>query len=419
MENKGKDLDAIVADLFLPQEPREYGATTNEESASNGWVVLSNARIKNPTVCRVAISRREKPERAKWIAMEYGIPFLDKATARFEFELADLVDRLVGQKELDKAKSMIYSDEVILDRMKRLVDFEVQYPNMVAPTLLVGETGSGKGHFAQEIHQERVNRGICEKAHFKDINCAALGEGNALLVQLFGALPGFYSGTADVPGLLELTDQTWTVFFDEIGKIGKNAQGALLKIIDTSPQHERLVQRFPFVDVFPKPLTQTLSQSRRPSQPADSQLTVVENELNRMEGLVKSRFPSATRYHQGYLYNEPKPFAGHIVAATNVDLGDLVRKDQFLPDLYNRLMCFTIRLPSLRERGPQYTKDLAASFVGNYNKEVDRSALDVLANHLWNRGNRRELQHTLEAAVIAAGSGTVIRPEHIHLVEGL
>ncbi|WP_417660738.1 sigma-54-dependent response regulator transcription factor AlgB [Pseudomonas sp.] len=94
-----------------------------------------------------------------------------------------------------------------------------------------------------------------------------------------------------------------------------------------------------------------------------------------------------------------------IVAATNLNLDEMVREGRFREDLLYRLNVITLKLPALRER----TEDvltLADRFLARFVNEYARparsfseEALSVLANYPW-PGNIRELRNVVERASI-------------------
>ena len=106
-----------------------------------------------------------------------------------------------------------------------------------------------------------------------------------------------------------------------------------------------------------------------------------------------------------------------VIAATNMDLQDLIKHKRFREDLYYRLSVFPINIPPLRER-PNDIIDLATFFVEKYcrdmkkaTKTMTREATIILEKYHW-PGNVRELQNTVERAVILA-EGKKISPEHL------
>ena len=104
-----------------------------------------------------------------------------------------------------------------------------------------------------------------------------------------------------------------------------------------------------------------------------------------------------------------------VVAATNADLFDLVRKHLFREDLYYRLAIFPIKLPPLRERIGDIEK-LAESFLTKFcpGANLSPEAVEALRRHDW-PGNVRELRNVVERASIFVGGEREILPQHILL----
>ncbi|HSB75604.1 MAG TPA: sigma 54-interacting transcriptional regulator, partial [Terriglobales bacterium] len=104
-----------------------------------------------------------------------------------------------------------------------------------------------------------------------------------------------------------------------------------------------------------------------------------------------------------------------IIAATNVDLKQLVREGRFREDLFYRLNVISIDLPPLRRRREDIPL-LADFFLKKYAAENQRSvreispeALRPLVSYSW-PGNVRELENVIERAVVLSG-GPVVGPE--------
>ncbi len=103
-----------------------------------------------------------------------------------------------------------------------------------------------------------------------------------------------------------------------------------------------------------------------------------------------------------------------IVAATNVNLTEMVTERRFRADLFYRLNVFPISLPPLRERSediPALVWHFARMFAGRMNRVIDvisDDVMEIIRTHDW-PGNVRELQNFVERAVIVS-SGPVLRP---------
>jgi two-component system response regulator FlrC len=108
-----------------------------------------------------------------------------------------------------------------------------------------------------------------------------------------------------------------------------------------------------------------------------------------------------------------------IVATTNRDLADMVRRGEFRSDLYYRLHVFPIVLPPLRER-PEDLGPLAARLVAEAAQALGRpapaiadDALELLLRHPF-PGNVRELRNALERALVRC-RGPVLEPRHLEI----
>jgi DNA-binding NtrC family response regulator len=106
-----------------------------------------------------------------------------------------------------------------------------------------------------------------------------------------------------------------------------------------------------------------------------------------------------------------------IIAATNVDLRQMMEEQRFREDLYYRLHVITVQLPPLRERKDDIPL-LVQHFLHKYGTENERTdveitpqALDVLMDYDW-PGNVRELENVIERAVVLS-TGPSIGPDLI------
>jgi len=115
--------------------------------------------------------------------------------------------------------------------------------------------------------------------------------------------------------------------------------------------------------------------------------------------------------------NETLKVDVRILAASNVDLRERVRKGQFREDLYYRLNVITLEVPPLRERRSDVGA-LAMFFLRRYAAENGKriesfsdEAMERLLAYRW-PGNVRELEHAIERAVVLA-KGSAIEVEHL------
>jgi two-component system response regulator AtoC len=108
-----------------------------------------------------------------------------------------------------------------------------------------------------------------------------------------------------------------------------------------------------------------------------------------------------------------------VVAATNKDLAEEVRAGRFREDLYYRLNVITIYMPPLRERKediPLLVEHFLTKFryqPGSPPARISEEAMQALVEYDW-PGNVRQLEHTVERAVIVARGG-VITSQHLDL----
>jgi transcriptional regulator with PAS, ATPase and Fis domain len=106
-----------------------------------------------------------------------------------------------------------------------------------------------------------------------------------------------------------------------------------------------------------------------------------------------------------------------IIAATNRDLGELVKEGQFRTDLYYRVNVFRLELPPLRERMediPLLVNHFVAKFIALKGKEISGvtpDALAILIKHDY-PGNVRELENIIEHAFVLCPGG-MIQADHL------
>ena len=185
---------------------------------------------------------------------------------------------------------------------------------------------------------------------FITLNCAAIPE-NLLESELFGHEKGSFTGAVS----------------RRIGKF-EEASGGTLLLDEISEMHPRLQAKL--------------------------LRAVQEREIDRVGG------------------SQPIKVDIRLLATSNRDLEEEVRKGNFREDLYFRLNVITITLPPLRDR-PQDIEVLAEHFTAKYAEangvpapNLSDEVLSVLGSHKW-RGNVRELENTMHRAVILAKDNTI------------
>jgi two-component system response regulator PilR (NtrC family) len=107
-----------------------------------------------------------------------------------------------------------------------------------------------------------------------------------------------------------------------------------------------------------------------------------------------------------------------IIAATNRDLAKMVAEGQFREDLFYRINVIPVRLPALRERGPEDVSMLAEHFVAKFAGQMGKTIVGIshlamtnLTSHPW-PGNVRELENAMERAVALERTPSIL-PESL------
>ena len=116
-------------------------------------------------------------------------------------------------------------------------------------------------------------------------------------------------------------------------------------------------------------------------------------------------------------HDQPIQVDVRVITATNADLKEKVRRDQFREDLYFRLRVVDIILPPLRERKEDIPL-LAQHFLILFDNKMEKgihgfsdSVMKLLINHSW-PGNIRELEHVIERAYVLC-NGDTITSDHL------
>ena len=175
------------------------------------------------------------------------------------------------------------------------------------------------------------------------VNCAAL-PGSLIESELFGHEKGAFTGAdSRRPGRFEIA-HGGTLFLDEVGELPIDLQSKLLRVLE-------------------------------------------EGEFERLGGTHTLKVDV------------------RVIAATNRNLEEAVRKGEFRSDLYYRLNIFPITLPPLRERKgdiPILVRHLVKQFsqkIGKTIESIPQETMSKLRNYPW-PGNVRELRNVIERAVI-------------------
>ena len=239
---------------------------------------------------------------------------------------------------VSKESGMFWGESNAMQQLRSLIE---KVARTDANILVTGENGTGKEMLAREIHI-LSNR---KKETLVPVDMGAITE-TLFESELFGHVKGaFTDARADRPGKFEVANKG-TLFLDEIGNLSYHLQAKLL----TALQRRSIVR-------------------------------------------VGS--------------NTPIPVNIRLICATNRDLPEMVQKGDFREDLLYRINTIHVEIPPLRER-PEDIVPLTEIFLSKYTKIYGKTAMclsldakEKLKAQPW-FGNIRELEHTIEKAVIIA-----------------
>jgi DNA-binding NtrC family response regulator len=109
-----------------------------------------------------------------------------------------------------------------------------------------------------------------------------------------------------------------------------------------------------------------------------------------------------------------------VIAATNADMDELIREEEFRADLYDRLSFAVLRVPPLRERRSDipllvqhFAQDLAAEMPAMEYRPFSTAAMDALMQYYW-PGNIRQLRNVIERVyILGDGVAAQIEPREL------
>jgi DNA-binding NtrC family response regulator len=256
--------------------------------------------------------------------------------------------QIVLKHELNPEKKMVIGTSSAMIKIMQIV-------NKIAPTdanvLITGENGTGKEIIASEIHR-LSNR---KNELMVTVDMGSIPE-TLFESELFGHKRGaFTDAIEDRTGKFELANQG-TLFLDEIGNLPFNLQSKLLVAL----------------------------QNRQVSPVGSTKIIPVDIRL---------------------------------ISATNSQMDDLIASGNFREDLLYRVNTIHIEIPPLRDR-IEDIEPLSAFFLKKYarkyNREnliINQTVINKMKEYDW-PGNIRELDHTIEKAVILS-DGIKIKPDDI------
>ena len=258
--------------------------------------------------------------------------------------LLDLPGKLLQKYAADSSISgMFWGDSNAMQQLRMLIE---KVAKTDANILITGENGTGKEMLAREIHllSPRKDEAMVP------VDMGAITE-TLFESELFGHVKGaFTDARTDRPGKFEVANNG-SLFLDEIGNLSYHLQAKLL----TALQRRSIVR-------------------------------------------VGS--------------NTPIPINIRLICATNRDLQEMVQKEQFREDLLYRINTIHVEIPPLRER-PEDIVPLTEIFITKYTNIYGKKpmaltddAKEKLKAQPW-LGNIRELEHTVEKAIIIADGDTL------------
>ena len=250
----------------------------------------------------------------------------------------------------EPATEMYWGESAEMQRVRQMVE---RVAITDANILLTGENGTGKEMLAREIHRQSAR---C-RHQMVSLDMGAIPD-TLFESELFGHTKGaFTDARTDREGKFETANGS-TLFMDEIGNLPLHLQAKML--------------------------------------------TVLQNR-------------AVTRLGA----NIATPIDIRLISATNRDLNEAVAKGAFRQDLLFRINTIHIHIPPLRNRREDIVP-LAERFIARYGQKYNKMGLmlsaeaaERLKTHTW-EGNIRELQNTMEKAVIMC-DGDTINADHLEL----
>ncbi len=330
---------------------------------TDGLSVLQTMRAENRTAPIIMLTGTKSVKTAV-DAMKFGAA--DYLSKPFDVEeLRIIVERALNDQELQQEVKQLRAQVVRRYAFHNLIGKSPSMQDIYTKIEQVADSRTtvliaGESGTGKELVAKALhyNSGRRERP-FIALNCAAIPE-TLIESELFGHEKGsFTDATARRVGQFELAN-TGTLFLDEIGDLSAMTQAKLLRILQ-------------------------------------------EREFTRVGGVQSIKVDV------------------RIVAATNKNLEELVRKGQFREDLYYRINVIALHLPPLRERGedvPLLAKHFLAKRIEEDNRppqEFSKDAVDLLSRYPW-PGNVREMENIIEQAFIWSKGLDTITSEHLPII---
>ncbi len=298
-------------------------------------------------------------------AVSVDKPFTDDATLAADARLLSIVSGNFAQAIRIHHLLMTETDKLLAEnaRLRDSLHSKYRFDNIIgsSPTMLdvlamIAQVASSRAT-CLILGETGVGKELIAKAiHFNSprrdkpfirVNCGALSQ-SLLESELFGHVKGSFTGAIrDKVGRFEAADGG-TIFLDEVGTLDPQLQVKLLRVL----------------------------QEREFERVGDHHTVKVDV---------------------------------RVIAATNLDLEEEVRKHTFREDLYYRLNVVSLHIPALRSRREDIPR-LIDHFLDRFNREnardlkkISREVLNTLLRYPW-PGNVRELENAIERAVVLSKS---------------
>jgi DNA-binding NtrC family response regulator len=327
---------------------------------TDGLAVLQTLRSESKMVPVIMLTGTKSVKTAV-DAMKLGAA--DYLSKPFDVdELRIVIDRALNSLELEREVKQLRSQVVQRYAFHNLIGKSSGMQEIYAKIEQIADSRTtvlitGESGTGKELVAKALHYNSSRRERpFIALNCAALPE-TLIESELFGHEKGsFTDATARRTGQFEMAN-TGTLFLDEIGDLSPVTQAKLLRVLQ-------------------------------------------EREFTRIGGV------------------QPIKVDVRIVAATNKNLDELVRKGQFREDLYYRINVISLYLPPLRDRGEDIAllgKHFLAKRVEEEKRphiEFSKEALELLVRYPW-PGNVRELENIVEQAFIWSNNAEHIVPEHL------
>ena len=357
VEKNPENIPALLKDNHFDLLLLDMNFKSSINTGNEGLYWLKRVKTINPALQVVMITAYADIDLAVRSLKEGAFDFMVKPWHN-EKLIATIEDALEKNSKQQRAEARLNKDSIIGTELlgQSEVMHDIFYKiSKIAPTdaniLILGENGTGKDLIAKAIHQKSLR----VKQPYVKVDVGALTD-SLFESELFGHKKGaFTDAREDREGRFESANGG-TLFLDEIGNISLTQQAKLL--------------------------------------------TVLQNRTVTKLGT-----------------NQPLPIDIRLVCATNVTLADLANENRFRKDLIYRINTVEITVPPLRKRQEDIlmlAKHFANVYTTKYMKpsiEFDTMAMDKLQLYHY-PGNVRELQYTIERAVIMS-DGDVLKGKDI------